>query len=90
MLMIMDNTSGWIEIFNSAYNSVNIGGMYLTNDPANPTKYRIPTGNSITKIEPRSYLVFFADKHPTRGVQHLNFSLQDTNYLALYDAMAKQ
>jgi len=77
--------SGWIEIFNSAYNTVNIGGMYLTNDPDNPTKYLIPTGNPITKIEPRTYLVFFADKKPTRGIQHLNFTLQDTNYLALYD-----
>jgi len=24
--------SPWIEIFNSAYNSVNIGGLYLTDD----------------------------------------------------------
>lgn len=78
--------SSWIEIFNSAYNTVNIGGLYLTNDPANPTKYRIATGNSITQIEPRGYLIFFADKHPARGIQHLNFSLQDTNYLALFDA----
>ncbi|HEY9114529.1 MAG TPA: OadG family transporter subunit [Bacteroidales bacterium] len=77
--------SGWIEIFNSAYNTVNIAGMYLTNDPSNPTKYLIPTGDPLTRIEPRNYLVFFADNHPTRGILHLNFSLQDTNYLALFD-----
>jgi hypothetical protein len=77
--------SGWIEIFNSAYNTVNIGGMFLTNDPANPTKYLIPAGDPLTKIEPRTYLVFFADNHPSRGILHLNFTLQDTNYLALYD-----
>jgi len=81
--------SGWIEIFNSAYNSVNMGGMYLTNDPANPTKYLIPAGDPLTKIEPRNYLVFFADNHPTRGILHLNFSLLDTNYLALYDVNGK-
>jgi len=77
--------SGWIEIFNSAYNSVNIAGMYLTNDPKNPKKYWIPTGDPLTKIPSRNYLVFFADNHPTRGILHLNFSLEDTNYLALYD-----
>jgi len=57
----------------------------LTNEPSNPTKYLIPAGNPLTKIEPRTYLVFFADNHPTRGILHLNFTLQDTNYLALYD-----
>jgi hypothetical protein len=77
--------SGWIEIFNSAYNTVNVGGMYLTNDPKNTTKYLIPPGDPLTKIEPRNYLVFFADNHPTRGILHLNFDLCDTNYLALFD-----
>ncbi len=79
------NRSSWIEIFNTAYNTVNIGGMYLTNDPKNPKKYWIPTGDPLTQISSRNYLVFFADNHPTRGILHLNFTLDDTNYLALYD-----
>lgn len=77
--------SGWIEIFNSAYNTVDIGGMYLTNDPANPTKYWIPKGDPITQIAPRNYILFFADDAPTRGIQHLNFTLGETDYLALYE-----
>lgn len=77
--------NSWIEVFNSAYNSVNMAGMYLTNDPNNPTKYRIAKGDPITNIVTRNYLVFYADGHPTRGILHLNFSLEDTNYLALYD-----
>lgn len=81
--------NSWIEIFNTAYNTVNIGGMYLTNDPKNPKKYWIPTGDPVTKIAARNYLVFFADNNPTRGILHLNFSLEDTNYLALYDVNGK-
>lgn len=77
--------NSWIEIFNTAYNTVNMGGMYLTNDPKDPKKYWIPLGDPLTKIEARNYLVFFADNKPTRGILHLNFSLEDTNYLALYD-----
>jgi len=79
--------SGWIEIFNTAYNSVDIGGLYLTNDPANPTKYWIPKGDPITRIAPRNYILFFADGLPTRGIQHLNFTLKEdtTNYIALYE-----
>lgn len=78
--------NSWIEIFNTAYNTVNMGGMYLTNDPKNPKKYWIPTGDPITKVSARNYIVFYADNNPTRGVLHLNFSLEDTNYLAIYDA----
>lgn len=77
--------SSWIEIFNSAYNTVDIGGSYLTNDPANPTKYYIPKGDPITQIAPRNYLVFFADNLPTRGILHLNFSLENSDYLALFE-----
>ncbi len=81
--------SGWIEIFNSAYNTVDIGGSYLTNDPANPTKYYIAKGDPITKIAPRNYLVFYADNLPTRGILHLNFSLDKGEYLAIYEGNGK-
>jgi Na+-transporting methylmalonyl-CoA/oxaloacetate decarboxylase gamma subunit len=77
--------SSWIEIFNSAYNTVNIAGCYLTNDPNNPKKYRIPKGDPITKITSRGYIVFWADNKTTHGTLHLNFDLSKSNYLALYD-----
>ncbi len=77
--------NAWIELFNIAYNSVDVGGMYLTNDRDNPKKYRIPKGDPITKIPARNYIVFFADNHPTRGILHLNFDLKKSNYIALYD-----
>lgn len=80
---------GWFEVFNSAYNTVDIGGSYLTNDPANPTKYYIPKGDPITQIAPRNYLVFFADSVATRGILHLNFTLTETNYLAIYEGNGK-
>jgi len=78
----------WIEIFNSAYNTVNIAGCYLTNDPKNPTKYKIPK-DQITKIPSRGYLVFWADNKTTHGTLHLNFDLKSSNYLALYDQSGK-
>ena len=81
--------SGWIEIFNTAYNTVDVGGLYLTNDMTNPAKYRIPTGDPMTKISPRNYIIFFADGLPTRGIQHLNFTLTETNYLALFEGNGK-
>jgi len=78
--------SPWIEIFNSAYNSVNIGGLYLTNDLDNPTMYQIPKGNPVTLITPQNYLVFWGDSHSTRGIRHLNFDLRNSKLVALFDA----
>jgi len=77
--------SPWIEIFNSAYNKVNLGGLYLTDDLNNPTKYLIPKGQQVTLIPARSYLVFWADSLTTRGILHLNFKLEPGETLALFD-----
>jgi Na+-transporting methylmalonyl-CoA/oxaloacetate decarboxylase gamma subunit len=81
--------TAWIEIFNSAYNTVNIGGCYLTDDLNNPTKYWIPTGDPATKIASRNYIVFWADNEPTRGIFHLNFDLNNAKTIALFDANGK-
>lgn len=81
--------TAWIEIFNSAYNTVNIGGCYLTDDLSNPTKYWIPTGDPATKIASRNYIIFWADNHPTRGIFHLNFDLKNAKTIALFNADGK-
>ena len=83
------NHSPWIEIFNTAYNSVNIGGCYVTDDIDNPTKYWIPTGSPSTVIAPRSYIVFWADNKPTHGIFHLNFNIENAKTIALFDASGR-
>ncbi len=85
----MDNygiRNPWIEVFNTAYNNVNMGGLYLTNDPENLTKYTIPKGDPRFNIPPRNYMLFWADNNPSHGVFHLNFDLSETNFIALIDA----
>ncbi|MDD2798549.1 MAG: OadG family transporter subunit [Bacteroidales bacterium] len=76
--------SPWIEIFNSAYATVNIGGCYLSNDVANLKKYMIPKGDVLTKIKPRQHTLFWADNEPTRGTFHLNFTLDTVKVNTLY------
>jgi len=68
----------WVELFNSSYGTVNIGGCYLSNDPANLTKYVIPKGDVLTKISPRQHILFWADNQPFRGTFHINFTLEDS------------
>jgi Na+-transporting methylmalonyl-CoA/oxaloacetate decarboxylase gamma subunit len=70
--------SGWIELFNSSYGTVNIGGCYFTNDPDNLTKYIVPKGDVLTYIKPRQHILFWADNQPFRGTFHLNFTLEES------------
>jgi hypothetical protein len=60
----------WLEIYNAGSVAVDMGGMFLSDDIANPTKHQIPRG--IT-IPPHGFLVFIADETP--GPLHLSFRL---------------
>jgi Oxaloacetate decarboxylase, gamma chain. len=71
------NRSGWIELFNSSYGTVDIGGCYLTDDPNNLKKYSIPKGDVLTKVKPRQHILFYADNMPFRGTFHINFDLNN-------------
>ena len=77
------NRSGWIELFNTSYGTVDVAGCYLTDDPNNLKKYMIPKGDVLTKVRPRQHILFFADSMPSRGTFHLNFNLNNGNEILL-------
>lgn len=94
----------WVEIYNTAYNSVDVGGCYLTNDTtglaaAKKDKnalaafkakcYNIPKGDPKTLMNQRSCVVFFMDGDPTYGTFHVNFTPDETNYVALIGSDGK-
>ena len=92
-----------LEIFNTAYNTVNITGCYLTDDttglaaagkkggkiPAN--WYRIPTDQKMYMPQ-RSFLIFYLDNSPLYGPFHTNFNPAEsqTHYIALINANGKE
>ncbi|MBN8575884.1 MAG: lamin tail domain-containing protein [Cytophagales bacterium] len=77
-----DNSSGtaayddWIEIYNAGAVAVNIGGMYVSDNKANPFKYKIPEGQpALTTIPPGGFLLIWADNEPEQGALHADFNL---------------
>jgi len=77
----------WIEIYNYGVNAVNIGGMYLTDNPSSPTKWQIPVNSpSATTIAARGYLLIWADDDITDRGLHANFKLNaNGEQIALFD-----
>ncbi len=67
---------GWIEIFNSDFASVNVGGAYLQLiSGGDTTRYLIPNNDTRTNIPAQGYVVFFADGSSNKGTFHTNFKL---------------
>ncbi len=62
----------WVELYNAGPSTIDLGGMYLTDDLQNPLKYQIPSGVSIAG---NSYLVFWTDDDIEQGPLHTNFKL---------------
>jgi hypothetical protein len=77
----------WIEIFNYGANAVNIGGMYLTDNPSSPTRWQVPGNNpAATTIAAGGFLLIWADDDTTDTGLHANFKLDaDGEQIVLFD-----
>ncbi|MBN1846664.1 MAG: CotH kinase family protein, partial [Sedimentisphaerales bacterium] len=78
----------WIELYNFSDIPFDVGGMYLTDDRDNPTKWPIPADRSLeTTIEPGGFLIIWADQDTDNPGLHANFNLDAEvgEQLALYD-----
>jgi hypothetical protein len=66
----------WIEIYNPGSTSINIGGMYITDDLNDPDKWQIPTNAPTqTTIPAHGYLILWADSESGEGPLHVGFKL---------------
>ena len=77
---------GWIELFNTGYGKVNIGGCVLK---VKGKEYSIPKGDPATVMATRGYVLFYAAGTPDKGTFHTNFTLEDTDFIEFYDIDGK-
>ena len=72
----------WIEIYNFGETSVNLNGLYITDDLEFLRKWQI-TSDII--LQPQAYFLFWADNQPEQGNSHLGFNLEaEGENLAIY------
>ena len=62
----------WIEIYNASPTTIDLGGMYLTNDFLTPDLWRFPLGTSLCS---GCWILVWADDEPGEGPLHANFAL---------------
>jgi len=76
----------WIELFNYGNTDIDLSGMYLTDDPDNLSKWKIPTG---ALIQAGGYFVIWADKDGDNEGLHANFKLsKDGEWIILTNSDA--
>jgi len=77
----------WIEIYNSGETPFDLGGMYLTDDLDDPTKWRLPAGDpALTTVAPEGYLLIWVDGDTADEGLHAGFKLDaDGEDVGLFD-----
>ncbi|MCK4747643.1 MAG: lamin tail domain-containing protein, partial [Bacteroidales bacterium] len=75
----------WVELHNTNHFPVDIGGLFITDNLGDLTKYRIPSHSpESTTITAFGYYLIYADNTDEQGVNHTNFRLnRDGEALAL-------
>ena len=67
----------WVEIYNPSPLPVDISGMYLSDDPDNPKKYRIEGSHTI--IPAGGHKVIWCDEQAPQQYFHANFKLANSD-----------
>ncbi len=66
----------WVEFYNTGSTSIDMGGLYVSDDPTNPTKWQISANApTATTIPAGGFLLFWLDGEPSQGPRHLDIKL---------------
>lgn len=73
------STEDWFELYNNSGSTVNVNGLYITDDLGDKDKWKIePADPSETEMAPGDFLFFWADNDPEEGWNHTNFKLSSS------------
>ncbi len=63
----------WVEIYNPTDQTLNLAGMYLTDNPDNLTQWGFPV--EVPDLEPGGHLLIWCDDDVSQGALHTSFKL---------------
>jgi hypothetical protein len=65
----------WIELFNTSGNAIELGGLFVSDDPTNKFKHFITNETQTWELSSGAYQILFADEVETAAINHLSFHL---------------
>ncbi len=78
----------WFEIYNYGDIPILLNGLWFTDNPVEPYKWRIDTTENLY-LDPGEYMVIWADEEPEQGYNHAAFKLSgEGEFLGIYDQYA--
>ena len=69
----------WVELYNTTSETIDLAGMYLSDNVNKPQKYQFAAGSISTVIEPFGYRVVWCDKKDAESQLHASFKLGNEN-----------
>lgn len=82
-----DQFDDWIELYNPEDRWVKLDGLNLSDDPANPKRWRVPN----VSIPPLGHMLVWCDDDTDQGRLHTPFKLDaGGEEIALYDFDARE
>lgn len=86
-----NESDDWIELYNAGNKTIDLSGLYITDDLSNKTKHQFKAGsNNEMKLNPGAYLIVWVDEQPTQGASHVGFKLSaDGESVGLYQKVGE-
>lgn len=81
--------SDWIEIYNRGTETIDLAGMFFSDEETLPTKYRLEAANGVsTMLRPNRHVIIWCDGKPSMSQLHLPFKLknEDQRFLSVQSA----
>jgi hypothetical protein len=73
------NKDDWFELYNANSDSIDLNGLFLTDNFSKKAKFQIRNNGAVkTKIPPYGYTIFWADEEEHQGNNHTSFKLSGT------------
>jgi hypothetical protein len=80
-----EEAEDWIEVYNNGDETIDLAGLFVTDNLSNKQKYQIKTSDENTTIAPGEYKILYADEELFDGPLHVNFKLSaDGESIGLY------
>ena len=76
----------WIELYNTTDNTIDLAGMFLSDNLLKPYKYQFEQGVVSTLIEPHGYRIVWCDKEEPLNQLHASFKLSNEDAFVILTA----